>query len=55
MKKHNLLLIGLLGLLAGPSYAYNVGIGIADITGPAAEIGMVRQPICLRSVTSQGS
>ena len=31
----------ILGVLSHGAQAWNVGIGIADCTGPAAEIGMV--------------
>lgn len=41
----NYLIVGavlLARLIAGSDQEYDIGIGIGDITGPAAEIGMVR-------------
>ncbi len=40
MAKLQILVLGLFGL-CNWTLGYNVGVGIADITGPAAEIGMV--------------
>ncbi|EEC07655.1 hypothetical protein IscW_ISCW005516 [Ixodes scapularis] len=42
----NYLIVGavlLARLIAGSDQEYDIGIGIGDITGPAAEIGMVRR------------
>jgi len=38
---HFWILIAVLGL--GSGYEYHVGVGIADITGPAAEVGMASE------------
>jgi hypothetical protein len=27
--------------------SYNIGVGIADVTGPSAEVGFVSTPLCL--------
>ena len=45
MKVYVVLLVvtAAVGLCAG--YEYHVGVGIADITGPAAEVGMVRNSL----------
>ena len=42
MKKNNYLIILCISYLIPCNWAINVGIGISDVTGPAAEIGMVR-------------
>lgn len=47
----NYLLIGvvlLIRLIGGSDQEYEIGIGIADITGPAAEIGMVSCSVYLK-------
>ena len=41
LKVHLGLVLGLLFVGLSSADVYNVGIGIADVTGPAAEIGMV--------------
>lgn len=44
MKKINnyLIILCIISYLIPFNWAINVGIGISDVTGPAAEIGMVR-------------
>lgn len=47
----NYLLIGavlLIRLIGGSDQEYEIGVGMADITGPAAEIGMVSGSAYLR-------
>jgi hypothetical protein len=43
MMSVGLLSVGHQGVRAG----YNIGVGIADVTGPSAEVGFVSTPNCL--------
>jgi len=42
MKILKLIVLACVGVGVATGYEYHVGVGIADITGPAAEVGMVR-------------
>ena len=35
------LLVAVMSVMAVRGDEYNIGVGIADVTGPAAEVGMV--------------
>ena len=47
--KISILLVLSLVFVVSEAYEYHVGVGIADITGPAAEVGMVKISKCPKS------